>query len=176
MKRLFLAIAPDAAQLEQLTQLQASLDGEGRLVPRDNLHMTLAFLGQCSEAQQEALSESLARLAHQRRLPVFEVTLNTLDHWVKPKIICLKGAARDPGLISLFNQCQRLAQQLGLHTSEHSFTPHITLMRKAKMLPALKAPSLTLSGHALHLYHSQSSEQGVQYKVLASWPLTAPKA
>ena len=176
MKRLFLAIAPNAAQLAQLTRLQASLDKQGRLVPRDNLHMTLAFLGQCSDDQQEALCDTLDRLAHQRHLPAFEVTLNTLEHWLKPKIICLKGVARDPRLISLFDLCQGLAQQLGLHTSEHSFTPHITLMRKARVLPELKAPSLTLSGNALHLYHSQSSDQGVQYKVLASWPLTAPKA
>ncbi|MCL1040269.1 MULTISPECIES: RNA 2',3'-cyclic phosphodiesterase [Shewanella] len=172
MKRLFLAISPNAAQLDTLTQLQANIGGEGRIVPRDNLHMTLAFLGQCSAAQQEALSETLARLAHQRRLPAFEVTLNTLAHWDKPKILCLKGEARDPQLVSLFNLCQRLAQQLGLHTSEHSFQPHITLMRKAKALPDIKSPSLTLNGHALHLYHSQSSEQGVQYEILASWTLT----
>ncbi|MXR70089.1 RNA 2',3'-cyclic phosphodiesterase [Shewanella sp. JBTF-M18] len=175
MKRLFLAIAPDEAQLKQLTQLQASLNGEGRLVPRGNLHMTLAFLGQCSDTQQEALSNALARLAHQGRLPAFEVTLDTLVHWSRPKILCLKGVARDPQLLSLFDLCQQLAQQQGLHTSEHNFTPHITLMRKAKTLPELKAPSLTLSGHALHLYHSQSSEQGVQYKVLSSWPLCETK-
>ena len=176
MKRLFLAITPNSAQLDTLTQLQASLDGEGRLVPRDNLHMTLAFLGQCNEAQQEALSETLARLAHQRRLPAFEVTLNTLAHWSEPQILCLKGEARDPQLLSLYNQCQRLAQQLGLHTSEHNFQPHITLKRKAQALPDIKSPSLTLKGHALHLYHSRSSEQGVQYEIVASWTLTSPKA
>lgn len=167
-KRLFLGFSPDTEQIQSLLRLQSALPGPCNPVPPTNLHMTLAFLGPLSQAQQQQLIQSL----NQMDKPSFSVTLDKLCLWQKPRILCLTGAPSDPALKQMATQTQLLAAHLGLHQSEYDYQPHITLCRKAHILPQhIKVPALTLKPTQLHLYHSHNPGDGVRYRILKSWPL-----
>ncbi len=169
MKKLFLGISLNDRQHQQIVQLQGQLGSDLRLVPAANLHMTLAFFGLVSKKTQRRLEKRITAL----HKPPFSITLDQLSYWKKPRILCLSGASKDKGLLQMVNECQLLATDLHLHHSEHNFTAHITLARKAQQRPVLKAPikPLLIKPDAIHLFESKSAPQGVEYQILRSWPV-----
>ena len=171
-KKLFLGITLDKQQLLQLQQLQGHLGSDVRRVPTTNLHITLAFFGLVSNKTQRKLEKQLSAL----RKPAFSVTLNKLSHWKKPKILCVTGQTKDNALLQIAKECQLLAAALNLPSSEHIFSAHITLARKAHKLPQCPAEQLyfeplVINPDAIHLFESKSCEKGVEYQILRSWPL-----
>jgi 2'-5' RNA ligase len=137
-----------------------------------NLHLTLRFLGQSSAATAQQLCQSLDEYADKRALPAFVAELTQLEYWPAPKVLCLAGAATDPGLQRLDLRLDQLALQLGFAARQHPLRPHITLARKAQQLPAVPAAPLRFAGTELVLYHSDSTTAGVWYRPLARWPLS----
>lgn len=171
-KRLFLGIALDKQQSHQLTELQAKFDTSVRLVPATNLHMTLVFLGLIDANIEQQLEEQISLMDK----PKFTLTLDKLVHWKKPKILCLTGESDDPTLLTLAKNCSALLSQFKLYEDKNPFTPHITLARKAKNLPintptSVAIKPLLLTPTTIHLFHSQSTVEGVKYQILRSWEL-----
>jgi 2'-5' RNA ligase len=171
-KRLFLGIALDKQQTQQITELQKNFDSAVRLVPATNLHLTLRFLGLIDTDTEQQLEQLISRMDK----PKFTLTLDKLAHWTKPKILCLMGQNKDPALSALARNCSSLASQLNLYEDKNPFTPHITLARKAKHLPENMPTSvankpLVLTPTTIHLFHSQSTITGVKYQILRSWSL-----
>ncbi|MFT6925118.1 MAG: 2'-5' RNA ligase [Psychromonas sp.] len=170
-KRLFLGIALNKQQTQQLCELQANFDSTVRLVSATNLHMTLVFLGQVDAETELQLEQQISLMFK----PKFTLSLDTLDHWARPKVLCLTGQCDDPVLLTLAKNCAALLSQHQLHDEKHPFTPHITLARKAKHLPenmpTMTIKPLLLAPTAIHLFHSQSTTEGVKYQILRSWDL-----
>ncbi len=174
--------------------------GVGRRVNKQNFHMTLAFLGAVSDEVQAHLELALDSFNHsnQSQWPAFEVTLDTLTLWRKPQVLCLSGKLDDLNLQLTVDRCWHAAKEAGLfcgktNTSktndEFTFTPHITLFRKAKQIPEDHLPQtgllqarliahslipMTLSPQQMHLYESLSTSTGVEYRILRSWTLVRP--
>ncbi|MCL1035905.1 RNA 2',3'-cyclic phosphodiesterase [Shewanella submarina] len=169
MKRLFLGFAPSEAQTQTLQQLQQNCAPWGQPVPQANLHMTLAFFGMLDLRQEAILKNAVGEMDRLQ----FNVTLDTLSHWPGPRILCLSGKTMDSGLQAMASTTQDLVKALGLTASEHSYTPHITLSRKARGLPPeISASPIILEPTELHLYHSHNPGSGVQYDIIQSWPLS----
>ncbi len=168
-RRLFIGVAPSTAQQEELTALLQQLKPPLQPVTPANLHLTLLFLGQSSATQTELLWRHLQA----QQLPAFAVLLNQLELWPGPGVYCLTGALQHPGLIHLDIQLRQAALQAGFLPPQHALRPHITLARKAKLLPAAapKPPEVLLAPEKLTLYHSLSTPTGVRYLPLASLPL-----
>ena len=171
IKRLFLGVSPTQDQAQILAHTQSLISTDGRAIPKDNFHVTLYFLGQVDELQQTQLINALNQLNAQNKLKRFSVDLEAIEWWQKPKVICQAGTAKDFALIELYKTCRQLSHELNLHQSEHPFTPHITLFRKAREYSPRQIPPLTITAHELHLYHSVSGENGVSYPIIHSWPL-----
>ncbi len=78
-KRLFFALELPSAVQKQIVQWRATHFPEdaGRPVAADNLHLTLAFLGEVSAEKQRAL----AALAGRLRQPGFTLTLDDAGQW-----------------------------------------------------------------------------------------------
>ena len=168
MKRLFLGFAPSVQQIQILHQLQQNCVPWGKPVPQANLHMTLAFFGMVDPQQESELKAAVGKMDRLQ----FSVTLDTLSHWPKPRILCLNGETQDAGLQSMASSSQNLINALGLTASEHSYKPHITLSRKANGLPSgISVSPLIMEPTELHLYHSHNPGSGVQYDIIQSWPL-----
>ncbi|MFB9937575.1 RNA 2',3'-cyclic phosphodiesterase [Shewanella indica] len=175
-KRLFLGFSPAAAERASLLKLQQACEqayepsAPGlKKVTEANLHLTLAFLGQVTAEQLGDLLAAIPGLPLKR----FRLRLEHLCFWPGPKILCLAGIAEDPALMALAKAAQQLATNLELHSSEYDYRPHITLMRRANNLPELEdVPTLNLTPSELQLYESLSTPTGVEYQILASWPLS----
>jgi len=171
-KKLFLGILLDKQQIRQICQLQRKFNNDVKSVPSTKLHMTLAFFGVVSCKAQRKLEKRISTI-HKVK---FSVTLDKLTHWKKPRILCITGQATDKALLQIVSDCQLLAASLDLPITEHIFTPHITLARKAHHLPRcsdaqLMFYPLLITPDAVHLFESKSLASGVEYRILDSWTL-----
>ena len=158
------AFEDDVAALAR--QLSAAVSG--RFSPRENYHLTLAFLGEIGEAQSHdaiaALDVSCAGLKPVRLMP------EGLGHFGRPHDATLwLGISPDQELMNL---CERVRSELeaaGLTYDEKPFRPHITLARRAALpkgpLPALAFP-LPAKTSRVTLFKSTLTQDGPIYKPL----------
>ncbi len=94
MTRLFFALWPDEDTRTRLSMVLDSWPVVGRLVPGNNLHCTLAFLGGVSADTQTAVTAAASGLD----LPVFDFTMCTAGFWARPKIAWLGTEGTPPGM------------------------------------------------------------------------------
>lgn len=176
-RRLFFGVAPSASQVEQLREVLLQLPASLKPVLESNLHLTLRFLGQVTQPQALALCQQLNTYSQLLALPAFVVRLEQLECWAGPKVLCLAGAVEDAALASLDALLDQLALEQGLAVRQHPLRPHISLARHARSTewltfePLHTLKPMVLVANELRLYHSESTADGVRYRVLASWPL-----
>lgn len=99
-QRLFFAIDLPAEIREQIIRWRATHfpPEAGRPVAADNLHLTLAFLGEVSAEKEKALS-----LAGRIRQPGFTLTLDDAGQWLRSRVVWLGMRQPPRGLIQLAN-------------------------------------------------------------------------
>ncbi|GGH28478.1 2'-5' RNA ligase [Cribrihabitans marinus] len=174
--RSFLALPLSEDARARLGALQASIP-VGRAVPVDNLHVTLAFLDDRSEADLSALNDEL-ELAD---LPACALRLEGLVALggAAPRVI---GAAvvRDAALDALHSEVQRAVRRAGLKLPRRRFRPHVTLARlqpwDAGDVPQILAAESGFRLDAgpvaeLVLYRSVLRRDGARHDALAAYPL-----
>lgn len=178
--RAFIAIGMPEPIRRDLAMLQALLPMPRRLEP-DDLHLTLAFLGEQPEAVLEALHDGLSAL----RAAPFPLLLEGagLFGGPKPRVIWA-GVAENPALRHLQARVARVAVQAGIPVSAQDFAPHVTLGRAGAMEPeartrlevAVAAAHGFRAGpwqvEAMGLYASHLGRKGARYDLLAAYPLT----
>lgn len=164
--RLFFALWPDDATRAALMRLQATM--QGQLTRYENLHATLAFLGQ----QPAALLPDLKQVLE--RLPRADITL-TLDRigYFTRKRIAWAGTHEAPeNLLTLQQQLANALAALGLATDvREEFKPHVTLARDAAPPPDTAFTPIVWHVGRIALVKSETLSSGVCYEVLASRPI-----
>ncbi len=178
--RLFFALMPDA---RVLADLEAGIDSlaphlHGRWVARNNLHLTLAFLGQVPVTTVPRLLEIGDLLA--RETPAFAMRMDRLGLWKRQEILWM-GCRSTPSELQRFHQhlMQRLRAEVE-HLPEldcwGGFIPHVTLARKVRgPLPEALPPwHLEWPCSSFSLVQSHLGSGGARYQALHSCPLQAP--
>jgi RNA 2',3'-cyclic 3'-phosphodiesterase len=168
--RLFCGLRlPDRA-LDTLSQWQADHIGKGRPVPRDHLHITLAFLGNRPVEELESILDAL-REAAAAPGPIRLVPERYRE-------------SRSVGMLVLSDlggQATRLAEDLqgrleglGVYEREQRpWLPHLTVVRFRER-PRLQPPLPDLgevSPSDAAAYHSVLRSSGAQYFVVESFAL-----
>jgi RNA 2',3'-cyclic 3'-phosphodiesterase len=167
--RLFFAAFPDSETRRLIAAAAAALVlGDGaRLVPCENYHITLAFVGEVSNAQAASL-----RTIGPLEVPAFTVRFDTYEHWLRSEVVVLAASESPPALHDL--QC-KLRGELAHHhlTSDpRRFQPHVTIARKVMQAPVQQAMSGFLwTVTAFQLVRSVRSSTGSTYTVLDHWSL-----
>ena len=167
--RLFFAAFPEGETRRLIESAAASLVlGEGaRLVPCENYHITLAFVGEVSNAQAASL-----RTIGPLEVPAFTVRFDTYEHWLKSEVIVFATSECPPALHDL--QC-KLRGELAHHalaSDPRPFHPHVTIARKVVQAPVQEAMSGFLwTVTAFQLVRSLRSSTGSTYTVLDHWSL-----
>jgi 2'-5' RNA ligase len=168
--RLFCALRlPDAA-LDALCDWQARELRDGRVVPRSNLHVTLAFLGhrpagELAEIAGE-LRESAAGAQPVRLLPERYRESRSVGMLVLKDLAGTASALAD----DLFGRLERL----GVYEREQrAWLPHVTVLR-FRQPPRLRPPlpelgEIVLSDAAAYL--SRLGPKGAEYFVVESFVL-----
>jgi RNA 2',3'-cyclic 3'-phosphodiesterase len=167
--RLFFAAFPDGDTQRLIASAAASLAlGEGaRPVPCENYHITLAFVGEVSNAQAASL-----RTIVPLEVPAFTIRFDTYEHWLKSEVVVFAASECPPALHDL--QC-KLRGELAHHhlaSDPGPFHPHVTIARKVVQAPGQQAMSGFLwTMTAFQLVRSVRSNAGSTYTVLDHWSL-----
>ena len=169
MQRLFFALELMPDDIEQVARLQQAiwLDKGTKVAPA-NFHVTLAFLGQTSEAQKQALCEFASGI----QAEPFSLKFTHLGHFEKAKVLWLGPEHKPASLMSLAQGLTQKARELGIAQSHREYRPHLTLYRHAQALAQYQGEiDFTLSFDHFSLMESKSSAKGVVYQALQSWSL-----
>ncbi|AVO39011.1 RNA 2',3'-cyclic phosphodiesterase [Pukyongiella litopenaei] len=123
--RAFVAIPVPDAVAASLAALQARLPG-GRRVPRENLHLTLAFLDDQPEPALEELHGELGDLG----AAAFDLTLAGLGVFGgdRPRLL-YADIAPNTALSDLHRAVMGAARRAGMQLPRRRFHPHVTLAR-----------------------------------------------
>jgi 2'-5' RNA ligase len=168
--RLFCALRLPEETLDTLSDWQADHIDRGRPVPRDHLHITLAFLGHrpvaelepiCRELREAAAAAGPMRLVPERYRETQSVGMLALSD-------------QEGGAIRLAADLQGRLERLGVFEPERRpWLPHITVVRFRER-PGLRPPLPVLgevSPSDAAAYHSVLRSGGAQYVVLESFAL-----
>ena len=165
--RLFYALWPDEATRAHLKRLQESVIG--RKVRPENLHLTLAFLGN----QAKSLLPALAKLLDKLPAQSFTLGIDRYGYFSKPRVAWAGPSATPEPLLALQQSLmQGLANAHIPMKPEEKFKPHITLARDANSLNEAFAPGIPWRVGKIMLIQSVQVKGGVIYspimeKVLA---------
>lgn len=179
-RRLFFALWPDAATRECLNKaLRGIVPAQARATHSDDLHITLVFLGSLDASAQHCAEQAAARVPALVPTLVsaepFTLTLDTLGHWQRPRILWLGTAHCPDALLALVSGLRRALQPCELKLDERPYQPHLTFARKAQSaaaLPALGEP-IAWPVSSFALVESQPVRDGARYRALTTWPLAA---
>ena len=153
-KRLFFALELPSAVQKQIVQWRASHFPEdaGRPVAADNLHLTLAFLGEVSAD--------------------FTLTLDDAGQWLRSRVVWLGTRQPPRGLLQLASMLRAQAARSGCYQSPQPFHPHITLWRDARQAVPIPAPGFHWSFpvNEFVLYESSFGRGRTRYTALERYP------
>ncbi len=170
--RLFFAAWPNTRVRAQLAELvgQCAACGQGRAIPVENLHLTLAFLG---DQPQDRIGEVIALAEHLEPAPV-QMQLDRFGHFQAPQILWLGPSITPVPLLAFRTQLCAKLSAIGIATDTRPYRPHVSLLRKASELIDLPVTSpIDWAVSSWALLESPLTAGGPHYRVLAewSWPL-----
>ncbi len=134
----------------------------------ENLHLTLAFLGNVENQQIACLFDIAERICTVR----FDLKLDLVIRKLQSNMIWLTTDQSPVELISLVDALRLELQANGFRTDDRPFKAHITLARKLRssVVPFGIRPILWSIG-AISLIESKNDVNGLSYLQLRSWSL-----
>ncbi len=177
MIRLFVGIGFGEDLTARIAALQRGLPG-ARWVERDDLHLTLRFIGEVDEGLAEEIHHGLANLAE----APFTLTLTGLGLFGdrhQARTLWL-GVERSEPLSRLASRIDSVVIQAGGQPEPRKFNPHVTLAR-LKDTPAGRIQDfIAATGHfreehvtveRVTLFRSTLGRHGAHYDALEHYPL-----
>ena len=167
MMRLFIAIQFDDLMIDALTGFQDDLKEQGvtgNYTSRDNLHLTLAFIGDHNDpyAVIDAMEESNFR--------PFDIRLDGVGHfgdlfWI--------GLSDNPALNAYVKRLRHCLADHGIPFDKKRFSPHITLIRKTgykygDQIPVYDVPKGSMRVENISLMRSDRGKHGMIYTEIGS--------
>jgi 2'-5' RNA ligase len=168
---------PCPRPLETIRQQLGAMRSPVKLMPPDQLHITLAFLGDTDESLVPQLAAILTDVVATE--PATELVLHGLGAFPRisePTVVWVGFADSSP-LIRLADALWRKLQQLGFRRESRPFHPHLTLARIKSTPPAELASFIrdritadfgAVSLSQLEFFRSDLLPQGPQYTVLST--------
>ena len=116
------------SQVESIMSSLSSLGGDLKPVERENIHLTLKFLGNVSASKLEEIKSSLKQVA----FPPFSLEIKGAGAFpnLKRMNVIWVGVGEGWSQVELiFEQTEKLLLQLGFSRETRAFSPHITVAR-----------------------------------------------
>lgn len=133
--RLFVAIVFSEQTRNWIYSLQKevrSISDSGTFPPRENLHMTLAFLGDVHPARLSVLRKAIdTAAASEGKFPLILSGLGTFQSQ-RDTTVWL-GSMKNERLAALQKRLQSALEKSGFPLENRAFRPHITLGRRVKL-------------------------------------------
>jgi 2'-5' RNA ligase len=165
--RLFFALWPDAtvrAALAHHADVAHAACG-GRRMRAQNLHFTLAFLGDVDTVRLEALLAAASTVAPRR----FVIGVDRVAYWAHNQIVWAGASQVPDALVALVADLRAALDSGGFRHDAKPFVPHVTLLRDARpaVLPALAPVTWPVERFVL-----VRSVPGQDYVILREWRVT----
>lgn len=174
--RLFVALSIPEPVAQSLLLIQGGVPG-ARWQTRDQLHMTLRFIGEVGGPEAAAIGDALAGID----APAFDLELYGVGQFGnrQPKALWA-GAHPEPALDHLQRKVDAAIRRVGQPQDAYKFTPHVTVARlrhpdEGKMVDWLKYHALYTSARfavdGFGLYSSKLTGDGSIYRLEQDYPL-----
>ena len=160
--RLFLAISIEGAMQDSLLKLQHHwryIGVRGHFVPAENMHLTLAFIGEYGnpDVVMDAIS-SVSFTPFTIQLDGAGIFHDTL--WT--------GISPNESLSACVRQLRRALAGQGIPYDRKKFSPHITMVRRAEIIGSMdkllqQLPTDTMDVSEISLLRSDRGKNGMIY-------------
>ncbi|MEP2715823.1 RNA 2',3'-cyclic phosphodiesterase [Pseudophaeobacter sp.] len=183
--RCFLGLSLPDPVLDLVERLQDEIP-VGRLVPSENLHITLAFLDDQPEYLLEALHQELSAL----QAPPLQLELRGLGVMggKNPRVLSAE-VTPNAELTRLHQRLRSMVQASGIELPRSRFRPHVTLARFGPRLQVGEQQKLqqvlqhyggfctpVFAVTQVTLYRSTLLPEGARYEALVEYPLNPAPA
>jgi RNA 2',3'-cyclic 3'-phosphodiesterase len=177
MPRLFIAIDFPEAVRDRLAALPVGVRG-ARLLPTEQYHLTLRFIGEVEGTVFTEIAEALGDLS----AASFDLRLSGVGHFPpngQPKVLWA-GVAESEPLRQLQDHIETCLRGLGLAPDSQNYTPHVTLARlkygkinriREFLVEHNDFTTDDIPIAAFNLYSSTLGEKGAVHTLEASYPL-----
>ncbi len=173
-RKLFIAIDPPDEVRERLSSLRTDLPA--RWTPKENIHMTLLFIGHANDDQVNIIKDTLKEVIE--GIGRFDLEVNGLSYAPPgaspPKMVWATIADSEP----LGRLRKKVCEAIGTETDE--FVPHITLARisswKLRQLdedevPDLPETDLSFEVDSVSLMESKTFRGSAKYELIERFEL-----
>lgn len=171
--RLFIGLWLDDAAANELSTWahEAQTLCGGRIMASQDMHLTVAFLGQADPDQRRALTKAVTTWPV--RLQPFQ--LQRVGRFERARVVWAGPAENDPmvWLHELYDTLWARLGKMGWHPSDTPFTPHVSLLRSAgpcKLEVVQRAPVLCYPKRCV-LVGSRPDGRRSNYQGLAQLPV-----
>jgi len=167
-KRLFLALWPDEQVVRKIKQhaIKYFSDCRGRILEKDNWHITLAYFGASDIKAQACLEKQAEKIIAKS----FELSLSVCGYWKKPAVAWLAPSTIPDELSQLAFNVQQSLVPCGYKPETRDYQPHVTLVRKAKQSPSInEIQAIPWFVDKFCLVESKTFAAGARYTVLKTW-------
>ena len=174
---MFFALWPDAEAKPALSALAAAVARArgGRPTRADQLHLTMAFVGEVAPAAMPLLRGAGVEAA--AAAAPFALTLDRSGGAARDGVAWLEATAPPAALIALHEALARALRAAGFATEARAFRPHLTLARRCtRPADPDDAASTSWAVESLALVTSTPAPGGSRYETIAVWPLAARTA
>ncbi len=155
--------------------LQTSV--RGKCVPRENYHITLAFLGDIPQTMldlvQDLMDQAVAQSAEYYSIKLQPDGLGSFGR--NNNATLWMGFVKDPALMELTEHLRDQLNEAGFFLDKKTFLPHVTLARHVQLMAGELADipfPATARWEYLTLFKSDLEESGAIYEPLYSIPLS----
>ena len=132
MVRCFISIdVEDRELLDRIMEISSQLLATGALikpVERENIHLTLKFLGEISPALIDKVYDVMRAIEFKPFIIKLE-TLGAFPSVSNPRVIWIGVSEGANAVVSIYEQLERGLEKLGFKREREKFIPHITLAR-----------------------------------------------
>lgn len=176
-ERLFFALWPDDAVRAKLAAAIPTVSEAGRAIPTDNLHATLAFLGDVASTRISELIDVATTLSFE----AFDLHLERLEVWNRA-LVCLVPTAVPEPLVALERDLRCSLAEHQFPIDARQYRPHVTLIRERQRGLGRRHPlmsgrrdgeqlDLPVSWHVdgFALVRSRVGPSGSRYEAVAHW-------
>ena len=170
-QRYFFALWPDKKRQALFSTIahQGLSNSKGKFIATQNLHITLAFLGELNSEQLQLAIAAADEVCGES----FTVTLDRFGFWKRPKVIWLAPTSTPASLMQLATDLQARLAKNQITVDQRSFKPHMTVMRKAYSKPkvaTVKSSEWYVDNFCL--IRSTLNRASASYEILKQWQLS----
>ena len=156
--RLFIAINLSDAMKDALSAVQDEMYEQGvrgNFTPRENMHLTIAFIGEYPDKEQ--VMDALSSVSFSS----FTISLSGMGCF---RDLWWAGMDESAPLAAVVRRIRRMLAENGIPFDRKRFSPHITLIRKATgTMPGIQIDKISMPVERISLMRSDRGKHGMIY-------------